>query len=324
MRTFDSVEKWSGTAKEPKACETAGARFNLEWRLLRAIHAKNLRRGHFRASDGLVFVHLRRERFGQAQLAAGDDINAPQDRGDWRFPVSVAEFTRGSFDALGARGFQLETQIDAVEVLVDVEQQEHRRDHAPSATVCIARASSPAPRAAPAANYRSASRYETPCLHRLVSSVSSLYLCWLLSAAHLLCAPQFRASRSRICFAALLRPGTITCLVSTLQRSGSLAFLKRVLHRAVFARVVTSAPPSGPRNLLWRGSEKETARVPPSLDSPLSAAPETFLLRDAVSAFPIASGPLPQPLPGARYPVSAALSRSPLAILLESCSSASR
>src|SRR5258708_18094860 len=64
-----------------------------------------------------------------------------------------------------------------------------------------------------------------------------------------------------------------------------------------------SAPPSGLLNSLWRGSEKETARVPPSLDSPLSAAPETFLLRDAVSAFPIAFEPLPQWLPGARYPV---------------------
>src|SRR5882762_9597345 len=68
-----------------------------------------------------------------------------------------------------------------------------------------------------------------------------------------------------------------------------------------------SAPPSGLPNSLWRGSEKETARVPPSLDSPLSAAPETFLLRDAVSAFPIAFGPQPQPLPGARCRVSAAL-----------------
>src|SRR5712672_3099787 len=58
---------------------------------------------------------------------------------------------------------------------------------------------------------------------------------------------------------------------------------------------------------MWRGSEKETARVPPSLDSPLSAAPETFLLRDAVSAFPIAFGPQPQPLPGARCRVSVAL-----------------
>src|ERR1700730_16531805 len=63
-----------------------------------------------------------------------------------------------------------------------------------------------------------------------------------------------------------------------------------------------STPPSGLLNSLWRGSEKETARVPPSLDSPLSAAPETFLLRDAVSAFPIAFGPLPQSLPGARCP----------------------
>src|SRR6266571_8482383 len=70
----------------------------------------------------------------------------------------------------------------------------------------------------------------------------------------------------------------------------------------------SSAPPSGHPNSLWRGSEKETARVPPSLDSPLSAAPETFLLRDAVSAFPIAFGPLPQSLPGARYLGWAALS----------------
>src|SRR5215471_985467 len=62
---------------------------------------------------------------------------------------------------------------------------------------------------------------------------------------------------------------------------------------------------------LWRGPEKETARVPPSLDSPLSAAPETFLSRDAVSAFPIAFGTLPQPLPGAPYRVSAALSQLP-------------
>src|SRR6266436_6022145 len=72
-----------------------------------------------------------------------------------------------------------------------------------------------------------------------------------------------------------------------------------------------SAPPSGLLNSLWRGSEKETARVPPSLDSPLSAAPETFLLRDAVSAFPIPFGPQPQPLPGARCRVSAAPALSP-------------
>src|SRR6266849_2328848 len=73
----------------------------------------------------------------------------------------------------------------------------------------------------------------------------------------------------------------------------------------------SSTPPSGRPNSLWRGSEKETARVPPSLDSPLSAAPETFLLRDAVSAFPIAFEPLPQSLPSARYPLGVALVRSP-------------
>src|SRR5258708_35716409 len=54
------------------------------------------------------------------------------------------------------------------------------------------------------------------------------------------------------------------------------------------------------------GSEKETARVPPLRDPPLSAGPETFLWRDAVSAFPIAFGPQLQPLPGARCRVSAA------------------
>src|ERR1700738_5250800 len=71
------------------------------------------------------------------------------------------------------------------------------------------------------------------------------------------------------------------------------------------------APPIALLDLLWPGSEKETARVPPSLDSPRSAAPETFLLRDAVSAFPIAFGPLPQPLPGERYRVSVAPALSP-------------
>ena len=52
-----------------------------------------------------------------------------------------------------------------------------------------------------------------------------------------------------------------------------------------------SAPPTGRLRLVWQEPEKETARVPPSLDSPQSAAPETFLSRDAVSAFPLLSGP---------------------------------
>src|SRR3981081_1515124 len=73
----------------------------------------------------------------------------------------------------------------------------------------------------------------------------------------------------------------------------------------------SSAPPIALLDLLWPGSEKEPARFPPSLDAPLSAAPETFLLRDAVSAFPIAFGPLPQSLPSARYPVGVALVQSP-------------
>src|ERR1700722_8051868 len=62
---------------------------------------------------------------------------------------------------------------------------------------------------------------------------------------------------------------------------------------------------------MQQGSVLETARVPPSLDSPRSAAPETFLLRDAVSAFPIAYGPLLQSLPSAQYRVRAVPVRSP-------------
>src|SRR5277367_4028627 len=56
---------------------------------------------------------------------------------------------------------------------------------------------------------------------------------------------------------------------------------------------------------------KETARVPPLLDSPQSAAPETFLSRDAVSAFPLPFEPLPQPLPGVGCPGWDAPEQSP-------------
>src|SRR5438309_12007321 len=44
---------------------------------------------------------------------------------------------------------------------------------------------------------------------------------------------------------------------------------------------------------LWRGTEKETARVSLSFDSPLSAAPESFFSRDAVHSLPIAFRYLP-------------------------------
>ncbi len=37
------------------------------------------------------------------------------------------EFNADSFDALGARGFQLKAQVDAFEVLVNVEQEKRRR-----------------------------------------------------------------------------------------------------------------------------------------------------------------------------------------------------
>src|SRR6202030_488018 len=62
---------------------------------------------------------------------------------------------------------------------------------------------------------------------------------------------------------------------------------------------------------MWPGLGLETARVPPTLDSPQSAAPETFLSRDAVSAFPLKYVPLPQPLPGVRCCESVAHAQLP-------------
>src|SRR5258706_11645753 len=61
-----------------------------------------------------------------------------------------------------------------------------------------------------------------------------------------------------------------------------------------------SAPPSGLLNSLWRGAQKETTPVPPSLHSPLSPAPETFLFSGAISAFPLSFVPPPPPLPTSR------------------------
>ena len=87
--------------------------------------------------------------------------------------------------------------------------------------------------------------------------------------------------------------------------------LKGMLHQAVFQRVITEDDPASSRRLKWQGSAKETARVPPLLDSPQSAAPETFLSRDAVSAFPLLFGPLPQSLPGVRCRGWAALEQLP-------------
>src|SRR2546422_6154153 len=65
-----------------------------------------------------------------------------------------------------------------------------------------------------------------------------------------------------------------------------------------------STPPSGRPNSLWRGAEKKNAPVPPSLDLPLSPAPEKVFFRDSVSAFPLSFWPLPQSFPSARYPLS--------------------
>jgi len=60
------------------------------------------------------------------------------------------------------------------------------------------------------------------------------------------------------------------------------------------------------------GVREETARVPPSLDSPLSAAPETFLLRDACRlCLPLAFGAPATVVAKCAVSVGVALVRSP-------------
>ena len=61
---------------------------HMEWRLLRAIHANELRRGHFRASGGLVFMHLRRKRFRSSPVGAARSYRCALDCSGWRFLVS--------------------------------------------------------------------------------------------------------------------------------------------------------------------------------------------------------------------------------------------
>ena len=120
---------------------------------------------------------------------------------------------------------------------------------------------------------------------------------------------HFGAARARIPLY-LLRAGPDDFLRKHPETSFPGEPLKRLFHPAVFQRVITEIT-SVLRNLKWQGPAKETARVPPLLDSPLSAAPETFLSRDAVSAFPLLFEPLPQPLPDVRCRGWAAPSRLP-------------
>ena len=249
----------------------------------------------------VVFAHLCRHRFVNPNcLRAITSIRI----GSRRSAISSLNSDSAAAPARAClQFFQLKAQINALESAEKCTE----KDTPPLPPIpavlnrflCFA-----GPTAAPAANYRSASPCETP------SSGSASSSRFMAAQCHLFRARAISRFATAGSFALLLRRACTTCFVKISASPCRAASLKRLLHHAVF-REWYSASRTVLQDLLWRGSEKETARVPPSLDSPLSAAPETFLSRDAVSAFPIAFGPLPQPLPGARYRVSAALERLP-------------
>src|SRR5258707_1454567 len=83
---------------------------------------------HFGAVRSLIFLDLRRQRFGQSKLSPRDYINAHRiaQSGDFQFQGRVQRYRLGlsAFDVL-----ELKTQVNAAEVLVNV-QHEKRCDHA--------------------------------------------------------------------------------------------------------------------------------------------------------------------------------------------------
>src|SRR5882757_9048919 len=264
--------------------------------------------GHLRALRRFIFLHLRRQRLSQAQLAARNHVNAhriPQSR-DLQFQGRVQ---RSRLGLPGLHGLELKPQIDAAEMLVNV-QHEKRRDH-------------PAQRRR-TVQFAHLQRFDVAHDTRIVDPLDGMKLSHCPSfflACHndtlpVSKQPAFFPHTAASRFANAGCPSSLAYWAGSRVWSARGAFLPALpletrASPGGLPASGSSTPPSGLLNSMWRGSEKETARVPPSLDSPLSAAPETFLLRDAVSAFPIAFGPLPQSLPSARYPVGVAPVRSP-------------
>src|SRR5882762_3022715 len=264
--------------------------------------------GHFCAVGSFVFLHLRRQWLGQSQLAARNDVDAhriPQSR-NFQFQGRVQRTRLG---LPGLHVLELKTQIDAAEVLVYI-QDEKRGNHTAQRGRTV--------------QFAHLHRFDVAHDARIVDPLDGMKLSHCrsfflachndtLSAAK---RPAFFLHTAASRFANAGCPWSLPHWAGSRVSSARGAFLLALpleTHASPGGLPASgnSTPPSGLPNSLWRGSEKETARVPPSLDSPLSAAPETFLLRDAVSAFPIAFGPRPQSLPSARYPVGVALLRSP-------------
>src|SRR5713226_10429545 len=79
--------------------------------------------GNFCAVRSFIFLHLRRQWLGQAQLAARDHVNAHRiaQSGNFQFQGRVQ---RSRIGLSGLHVLELKTQIDAAEMLVDVQYEE--------------------------------------------------------------------------------------------------------------------------------------------------------------------------------------------------------
>src|SRR4030095_12592956 len=242
-----------------------------------------LARGRF------VFTHLCRQRLGQSQLPPRNHV----------YPHRIAQIRDLQFQFRiqlrhlrlpGLQIFQLKAQINALEVLKNVEEKKkphHSAQPRGLKQILLFR------------------RLHVPCQPRIIDPLHCAefhHWCRFSLAHDFIPFPRTAVSHFATAGSPALLPRRASPRASSkLSARLAVPLPGTLLSRSGLHGSGTSKSSTALLNSLWRGPEKETARVPPSLDSPLSAAPETFLSRDAVSAFPIAFGTLPQPLPGAPY-----------------------
>ena len=214
--------------------------------------------------------------------------------------------------ALRLQRFELVAHLNVGEMLPGVEQRTPRQQRAQAPPGAPSRAGRAAPPGAPGANCRSP--YGVKLGHnRGQSAEVSSGITSFPRRASSRCAPAGSRQSPHRRDASPCASAPRTRLRETIAETSASPCGLRASD--------SSAPPTALRELMWQGRDLETARVPPTLDSPQSAAPETFLSRDAVSAFPLKYGPLPQPLPGVSVLRIGRARTMVLAILLESRSS---
>src|SRR6202171_2022567 len=238
---------------------------HVSYKLWRAIPSNVTCRGHFCAVRSLIFLHLRRQWFGQAQLAARNQVNPHRiaESRDFQFQGRVQ---RSRLGLPGLHVLKLKTQIDAAEMLVNV-QHEKRRDH-------------PAQRRR-TVQFAHLHRFDMAHDTRIVDPLDGMKLSHCPSF-FLACHNDTLPASKRPAFfphTATSRFANAGCPSSLPHWAGSRVWsalgafllalpLETRASPGGLPASGHSTPPSGLLNSLWRGGEEETARVSPSLCSP--------------------------------------------------------